>query len=245
LEALLEAGYKFMRFDEHNSLKDSQKTAFIRHDIDARPTNASRLAEVEATYGIRGSYYFRAGEKLFNTAAISFIEELGHEIGYHYENMDTCSGLIDEAYKDFVENLEKFRSVVAINTICMHGSPLSRWNNIDLWNRYSYHDLGIRLEVFRDIDYTSSLYLTDTGRSWNGGGSILRDKVVSDVHAGYKKTDDIIFDASCLTERLYLTVHPQRWTDDYFMWILELVSQSIKNPAKYILRKYRSGVLLT
>jgi hypothetical protein len=45
----------------------------------------------------------------------------------------------------------------------MHGSPLSRINNLDLWQTHDYRDLGIAGEPYLDVDFTQVFYLTDTG----------------------------------------------------------------------------------
>ena len=43
---------------------------------------------------------------------------------------------------NFKENLEKFRKVYLVKTICMHGSPLSKYDNRLIWEKYDYRDLG-------------------------------------------------------------------------------------------------------
>ena len=69
------------------------------------------------------------------------------------------------------------RAIVPVKTICMHGSPLSRVSNLDLWKRYDYRELGIIGEPYLDIDFDDVFYLTDTGRRWDGGSVSVRDKV--------------------------------------------------------------------
>jgi len=51
--------------------------------------------------------------------------------------------LFQLAICDFERNLEKLRELYPVKTICMHGSPLSKWDNRDLWKRYNYRDYGI------------------------------------------------------------------------------------------------------
>jgi hypothetical protein len=45
-----------------------------------------------------------------------------------------------------------------------------------LWKYYNYHDLGIEVEPYFDIDFEKILYLTDTGRRWDGSNVSIRDK---------------------------------------------------------------------
>ncbi len=58
----------------------------------------------------------------------------------------------------------------------MHGSPLSRRDNRLLWKYYDYRKLGIRGEPYFDLNFADVLYLTDTGRRWDGESVSIRDK---------------------------------------------------------------------
>jgi len=58
----------------------------------------------------------------------------------------------------------------------MHGSPISRWDSRLLWQYYDYREFGIELEPYFDINFEEMLYLTDTGRRWNGSNFSVRDK---------------------------------------------------------------------
>ena len=89
-------------------------------------------------------------------------------------------------------------------------------------------------EPYLDLDWEKFGYLTDTGRKWNGGSVSVRDKVSSQNTLNFRSTYDIIKGAKELSDRLMITVHPQRWNDDMLKWTKELVAQNIKN----IIKKY-------
>lgn len=59
----------------------------------------------------------------------------------------------------------------------MHGSPRSPYDNKEVWKKYDYRELGILAEPYFDIDFSKVLYLTDTGRRWDGERVSIRDKV--------------------------------------------------------------------
>ncbi len=59
----------------------------------------------------------------------------------------------------------------------MHGSPLSKFDNKKIWEKYDYRDYGIIADPSFDIDYNEVFYITDTGRSWNNSKASVRDKV--------------------------------------------------------------------
>jgi hypothetical protein len=83
--------HKFIPINEYlnsSNLVASQKTIRLRHDVDLLPKNALEMARLEFENGIRGTYYFRIVPESFDVAVIEKIAELGHEIGYHYEDVD-------------------------------------------------------------------------------------------------------------------------------------------------------------
>jgi hypothetical protein len=60
----------------------------LRHDVDLLPQNSLATAKLEHSLGIRGTYYFRIVPQSLNPEIIREIASLGHEIGYHYEDLD-------------------------------------------------------------------------------------------------------------------------------------------------------------
>ena len=126
---------------------------------------------------IVGTYYFRAVPESWDEAIIREIASLGHEIGYHYENLTTCKGNLEQAIFDFENNLAKLRKLAPVATICMHGSPMSKYDSKDIWNTFNYRDYGIIGTPYFNVDFNNVFYLTDTGRRWDGQNVSVRDKV--------------------------------------------------------------------
>jgi hypothetical protein len=98
------------------------------------------------------------------------------DLGMKGENLE--KELTNIAIESFSKNLQKLRELVPVKTICMHGSPMSRWDSRLLWKYFDYKDFGIVGEPYFDIDFEEMLYLTDTGRRWDGGSVSVRDKVI-------------------------------------------------------------------
>ncbi|MDZ7760810.1 MAG: hypothetical protein U5L00_11205 [Desulfovermiculus sp.] len=84
---------------------------------------------------------------------------------------------LSKAMAHFKTRPAQFRHIYPVSTICMHGSPLSRHDNRDLWKTYDYRDFGIIGEPYFDVDFGQVLYLTDTGWRWDGSSVSIRDKV--------------------------------------------------------------------
>ena len=244
----------------------------MRHDVDKLPGNALKMARLEHEMGVKATYYFRAVPVSWDEGIIREIAGMGHEVGYHYENLESVtregkrrmksgvresaridaneeinisladrqgnkfiarSGkddwrerLIDLGYEDFCWNLERLREIVPVRTVCMHGSPLSKYDNRMIWEKYDYKELGIIGEPYFDVDYKEVFYITDTGRKWNNEAASVRDRV------GYENlgiqelrdlgieeltrchsTQEIIaaVEAGKFTDKVMINVHPQRW----------------------------------
>lgn len=215
----------------------------LRHDVDLKPQNSLKTAQIEKELGWKATYYFRAVPESWDDSIILEIVSMGHEIGYHYESLTTCNGNMEAAYLDFCKNLEKLRTLVPVHSICMHGSPKSKWDSRDLWKYYDYHALGITFEPYFDVDFSKRFYLTDTGRRWDGFKVSVRDKIPiyqeEWIEKGwvYHSTDDIIkaIVEGGLPKCLMITTHPQRWSDNAAAWLKELASQTIKNAVKSVI----------
>ena len=179
----------------------------------------------------------------FDEKVIEQIGILGHEIGYHYEDLSIAKGDPEKAIRYFEEQLDRFRRFYPVKTICMHGSPLSRYDNRDLWKHFNYRDFGIIGEPYFDVDFGQVFYISDTGRKWNNERASVRDKVEGGFDIRIKNTFHLIelAEKGALPEKVMLTVHPQRWFDFGFGWVKEFVGQNVKNVVKSLLVKVKNG----
>ncbi len=202
---------------------------------------------MEHAAGIRGSYYFRMVPESYDETIIHKIAALGHEIGYHYEDLTLANGDTGKAYGSFCMNLAKLRQLCPIQTICMHGSPLSKYDSRDIWKKYDYRRLGITGEPYLDLDLNKTFYLTDTGRRWDGHKVSVRDKAMAAspvtnpdfLGRSYHTTSGIIgaVEKGGFPNQVMITIHPQRWTSNIFLWSKEFISQNLKNQVKRFMVK--------
>jgi hypothetical protein len=240
LDALIQAGYSFQTFSEFIKAP-KKKSIILRHDVDLKPQNSLMFAKIQSSKNIKGVYYFRSVKESFRPKIMRKINELNHEIGYHYECLALKRGNQTEAIKKFEKDLNKFRQIVSIDTICMHGSPMSKYDSKDLWKDYKYTDFDIIGEPYFDIDFNKVMYLTDTGRSWDNKKISIRDKVKTPFDTNIIHTNDIIraVTEGNLPNQLMINFHPQRWTNNPIFWLQELIFQNLKNIVKKIII-YRS-----
>ena len=239
LTVLKKADYQFLTFRQFCEGRAGEKFVILRHDVGLKAENSLATAKIEHELGIKASYYFRIVPQSNKPHIIKQIVELQHEIGYHYEDLSLFKGNKNEAIKHFEKRLAYFRQFYPVQTICMHGSPTSKIDNKDIWEKYKYKDFGIIGEPYFDIDFNQVFYLTDTGRMWDGERYSVRDKVQSVFNFHFKTTNDIIksLKSGILPNQIMVTTHPQRWTDKPLEWFFELISQSLKNRIKSFLVK--------
>jgi len=233
LLALKDQSYTFQTFNEFIN-NPNERSIVLRHDVDLLPYNSLAFAKIQAKEGVRGVYYFRAVPESWNEKIIKEIAQLGHEIGYHYENLTTCKGDLEKGIQDFKKNLEALRELSSVSTICMHGSPMSKFDSKDLWKENDYRDFDIIGEPYFDVDFKEVFYLTDTGRKWDGNKVSVRDRVNSSFNLSFHSTQNIIdaLNQNELPDKIMFTFHPQRWNDNLMMWSKELVFQNTKNIVK-------------
>ncbi len=247
LKALIEQKYSFQTLADYMD-KPKPRTVILRHDVDKRPGNSLCMAQLESDLGLSGVYYFRARPQSWDEQIIIKIRDLGHEIGYHYENMWTCKGKPEAAIKDFERNLKKLRKLADVSTITMHGSPTSKYAPLDLWNTYDYRVYDIICEPYKDLDFSRILYLSDTGRRWDGEKVSIRDRVPNPLKDELSKNGHTLHSSRQLIrtissglfpDTIMFNLHPQRWHNNALHWFSELLMQNAKNVVKRMIVRKR------
>ena len=243
IDAILNVNDNILQFQEYFNLNPKpDKFVIIRHDVDRMPYRALNMAKLESKKGVKSTYYFRSKMHTFKPRIIKEIATLGHEIGYHYESLSDTNGNMDLALADFEENLSKFREIVPLQTISMHGRPLSDFDDRDLWNHTRNHqkllgELGILGEVYLDIDYSDIAYINDTGRNWLSTKSNLRDKIDSSVNTDFENNKDLYNSLSSgKFDKIIFQIHPERWNDGLLPWTLQYGFDLAANTLKALIR---------
>ena len=203
-KAISNSHYTPLTIEEYiSSERRPERFIIIRHDIDFEPAYSLKLAKIEKEFGITSTYYFRATEDVFQPEIIKSIADLGYEIGYHYEVLDKAKGDYNQAIKIYEKELNKFRQIYDVKTICPHGSPIigtlspysfsgmftiaktilqrrdvftSRMNQ-DLWKKYDFKQFDIIGDAYLSIDFGRIMYFSDTGRNWNSTRYKIRDVI--------------------------------------------------------------------
>lgn len=216
----LKAHYRIITVEQYfNLMGDDPGDPYVvlRHDVDRRPQNALRMAEVEAEIEVASTYYFR--KSTFRQQIILDLAMWGHEIGYHYEVMDKARGEIGLAHALFNSELEILRAWVPVKTCSAHGNPVSKWDNRQFWQSFDLEQFGLigEAEAVR-----ARFYLTDTGRY----GLNLKDWAPENRNSP-------VF--------IYHNIHPERWSWTRYQWYRQWLRDWGCNQTKRFIRRFRHG----
>jgi len=237
----LGAGYTPVTVYQYLTDPPRGRVVILRHDVDRKPGNALAMAELEHALGICSTYYFRH-PATFVPEVIGRVQALGHEVGYHYEVLAKAGGDYEKAIDLFARELAEFEEICDVQTICIHGSPLSRNDNRDLWKAYDFREFGVVGEAYLSMAGKDLRYLTDTGRNWGGKHSV-RDAMpgAGAVPPSVATTDDLArWIGSARVEGLYLTVHPERWAVSEGEWAVGSLTDFAVNMGKTVLQVMRA-----
>lgn len=231
---LKRAGYRLLPLIDWLDEQPAEPCVILRHDVDRAPEKALEFARIEHEIGVKSSYYFRVVKESWEEDIITQIHQLGHEIGYHYEDVSLNNGELDKSWFHFRQSLWRLRLLAPVRTICQHGSPRSPFDNKTLWEHFDYRTLDIVCEPYLDLDFHQIFYITDAGRGWNRTASVLRDHVDSGFNIPVEDSLEIARHAvdGRLPRTVMLNIHPHNWASGTSNWWKILLWQGLKNQIK-------------
>jgi hypothetical protein len=244
LDEIKRTGWEVLTLRDYCCREESPSKFFIlRHDVDRRPENALRMAQLENSRGLRSTYYFRISPRVFKEALILEIGRLGHEIGYHYEVMDKAKGEVSKAAEIFEKELKRLRDITDVETACMHGNPLTPWDNREFWQHYRLSQFGLIGEAYISLKEKDVFYLTDTGRGWNRSGFNIKDWGPGESMPNLlplEGTDHLIrMIREMKYHKIYLQTHPNRWSWNRLQWTRQWGEDMLTNMVKCIISHVR------
>ena len=242
-EVIINSKYRVITFREFFEKKDENDNFIImRHDIDENIRFALDVAKVEYDYGIRATYYFRMKKRVYVLDIIDEIASYNHEIGYHYETLDKAKGNVKLAIELFSEELSMFRQQYDVKTVCMHGNPLSKYDNKKIWVICKLSDFGLLGEPYLSLNYNKFAYFSDSGRTWDEDKNKIKDTVnttnSNEIEA--KNTDELIeIIKEGELENICILTHPERWSKNISDYLMRYLIDMTYNIGKKVLRRIR------
>jgi hypothetical protein len=205
LDAISTSGYHTYTLKGYLVERPQSGFLILRHDVDLAPLKTLTMAKMEAERGFRSTCYFRTIKSVFCPEIMCQIQDMGHEVGYHFETLDTCKGDFRRSIALYEQELALFRKIgIAVETVCSHGNPrvkkvgYSTDNEIFLYDEQLMARTSILGEAYLSVDFSKLHYFSDNGRTWNSARNTKEviSQIRQKVHAG-----------------IYLLVHPHWWAE--------------------------------
>lgn len=219
----------------------------LKHDIENTVSRAFRLAEIEHKYGHRGSYYAHAYllNDPKNVKLLKKMQEMGHEISYHHDVMDSNHGDLKLAQEEFEANRKRFESLgFHIVTVCQHGNPIVERvgysSNRDFFRSEDvqklYPDIADIMVDYKTKYQTDYAYYSDAGRKFN----LIFDPINNDITDSDDKNipyEDLDALFVALEDKAIISTHPHRWTNSVVSYVIkEKTFKIIKSTAKIMMK---------
>lgn len=221
----------------------------LKHDVETNVKKAFIIAEIEHRYGHRGSYYVQAYllNDSENIKILKKMQQMGHEISYHYDVMDSNKGNIDCAIKEFEKNKQKFeKNGFDLVTVCQHGNPvverIGYTSNRDFFRKKEvqekYSSISDIMVNFKEKANTEYSYFSDAGRKFKR----IFDPINNDINDS--SDNDVVYEN---LEELFkelkndgsyiLSTHPHRWTKSITVYIVKtLMFKVLRFTAKIMMK---------
>lgn len=149
------------------------------------------------------------------------MQDMGHEISYHYDVLDANSGDYERADHDFKHYLARFhKEGFSFNTICQHGNPVKKrvgyTSNRDFFRnpkiRAEYPDLVDMVVDYSQHIHCKHIYISDAGYLWKH----ITEPETNDLHpksvdipiGNFEKLKRYVENESV---SVVLSTHPHRW----------------------------------
>ncbi len=204
--------------------KDTGAYLVLKHDVETKVSNAYTIAQIEHKYGHRGSYYVQAYllEEPENIRLLQKMRDMGHEISYHYDVMDSNKGDLQAALCEFEENRKRFEdNSLPVVTVCQHGNPVVErvgyHSNRDFFRsemvQKQYPNIADIMVNFKTSVPTQYKYFSDAGRRFKN----IYDPINNDIEKSEDR-DIVLEDLKALYDALdktggnIVSIHPHRWT---------------------------------
>lgn len=247
---LADAG--FLSVPLNKQMEEGEKKPFLtlKHDVETNVPKAYRTAKLEAEFGHRGSYYVQAYllEKEESVKLLQKMQEMGHEITYHHDVMDSNQGNMERAMEEFEKNLHLFReNGFEVVTVCQHGNPVIERvgysSNRDFFRCEAVQkqlpgiaDIMVDFPEKAGVSYD---YYSDAGRKFK----LIYDPIYNDVvnsddkNIAYENLDLLLIRIQREKKSAIISMHPHRWESNSFVAITkECMFKGIKAVVKLLIR---------
>lgn len=213
---------------------DQKHFVILKHDVETKVKKAYKIAKIENKYGIKGTYYVQAYllNNKNNVDLLLKMKEMGHEVTYHHDVMDSNKGDIEKAEIEFSKNLLLFeRNGFIIHTVCQHGNPIVErrgyTSNRDFFRSNTIQriypkifDIMVNYKERINKDYS---YISDSGRKFKLIKNPEHDDLIKNTNNISFENIDNLYNEIVINNNSIISIHPHRWCKSYIFYFVQLV----------------------
>lgn len=233
-----------------NQIVSSNKHYIVlKHDVETNVSHAYKMALIEHKYKHCGSYYIQAYlmKDKKNIHLLTKMKNMGHEISYHYDVMDSNKGDIDKAIIEFENNKELFHSKgFTLHTVCQHGNPvidrIGYSSNRDFFRnkkvRLLYPEITDIMVNFHESIPTKYVYYSDAGIKFNQIYDPINNDIIksNDKNISYKNLNSLLNHLPT-DKGAIISTHPHRWSSSVILYVLRItIFNLMKFLAKFMIK---------
>ena len=175
-----------------------------KNDVERTPENALKLARIYRELGINAAFYFHTRKNVYNIGVMSAIQDLNHEVGYHYECLDRCRGDFRSARELFKREVEMFRK-----------------DGFDL-HTVAYHDENLIKKIGYKTNYELIMkypeLLNECGLDFEASFILKTNKfvIINDRYSKINLMVEALYNPEHLKKNsnIYVLIHPDRWRNN-------------------------------
>ena len=206
----------------------------LKHDVETNVKSAFKIAQIESKYGHCGSYYVQAYllDEQKNVEMLKQMQEMGHEISYHYDVMDANGGDIPSAIEDFEKNRAKFeRNGFHLVTLCQHGNPIVErkgyTSNRDFFRnekvQQKFSCLADVMVDFKEKAGVEYLYFSDAGRKFKFIFDPINNDIIpsDDKNISFENLNAVYSYVEYLGANAIISMHPHRWVKSKIKYVVK------------------------
>lgn len=191
----------------------------IKHDVETNLERALMIARIEAGHRIRATFFVQSYLLKGNEKYLREIADLGHEVTYHYDVLDSNNGDFDLAVREFTRTVAEFERLgFLVSSVCPHGNPMmsrNGWNsNKDFFRNEAVakrfpgiFDLVVQGKERIKRDYS---YISDAGYGFKIITDIVGNDQVPSRDVSLSSIDELIHRVIS-GSAMVISTHPHRW----------------------------------
>jgi hypothetical protein len=222
--------YNHIKANQILTCNSFTKWVVIKHDVETNVLKALKLAKIEKKYNIKATYYVQANLVKDNYQLLQEIQDMGHEVAYHYDVLDANSGNMKLSIKEFKSNIDLFHKYgFNIQTVCPHGNPVmirDGWNsNKDFFRNLRVQelfpnilDIVVQLSSKLDCSYA---YISDAGYGWKEIVNISDNDIKNNGDREIESFEKLLNTLEA-RDNIILSTHPHRWEKNSFKFIKKI-----------------------